>query len=196
MTQLFLARHGETDWNREGRFQGQADPPLNAAGQAQARALAERLAGQSFDAIYTSDLRRAVETAQIVAQGLGLSVWVDTRLREVNQGEWEGILASDIAVRYPKEWESRQQDPVNARPPGGETIAEVACRVWAAVDDIAGRYPTGSVLIVSHALALATLLCRASNLPLEQAYHLAPANGRHDIIQWPSDKRSEGAQRA
>lgn len=135
-------------------------------------------------------------TAQIVAQKLGLSIQIDPRLREVNQGEWEGMLASDIAVRYPTEWEARQQGPVHTRPPGGEKVAEVDARVWTAADDNARRYPAGSVLIVSHALARATLPSRASNLPLEHVYHLIPANGCLEMIHWPSDKSSEGARRA
>jgi alpha-ribazole phosphatase len=187
MTQLLLVRHGETDWNREGRYQGRADQPLNAIGLAQAKTLAEQLAGRSVCAVYSSDLGRAVETAQIIARNFDLNIQIDPRLREVNQGQWEGLLASDIPNRYPVEWWMRREDPVHARPPGGETVAEVAARVWAAADDIVRHHPNGSVLIVSHGLAIATLLCKASGVPLERAYHLAPANGSLETIQWPGE---------
>jgi broad specificity phosphatase PhoE len=184
MTRLILLRHGETDWNREGRFQGQADPPLNTTGREQAKASIKKLAGWSFEAIYSSDLQRAVETAQIIARRHGLSVRQDRRLREINQGEWEGLLAEEIASQYPQAWAARQRDPVQTWPPGGETPAEVAVRVWAAADDIVRACPSGPVLIVSHAVALATLLVRARRLSLNQVYELAPENGRIEEIDW------------
>src|SRR5204862_6778501 len=96
VTTLILARHGETDWNRDGRFQGHADPPLNDRGREQARALASELAGDVLDAVYTSDLLRAHETAQIVAATKGLSVVVDPDLRERDVGEWSGLTLPEI----------------------------------------------------------------------------------------------------
>ena len=96
MTEIWIVRHGQTDWNVEGRYQGQADRPLNAVGLAQAQQAAEQLRGRDFAAIYSSDLQRARVTAEIIAGQLGLPVQVDRRLREVNQGEWEGLLTADI----------------------------------------------------------------------------------------------------
>jgi broad specificity phosphatase PhoE len=192
MTQLILARHGETDWNREGRYQGQADPPLNAAGQSQAEILAERLAGQPLEAAYSSNLRRALQTARAVARVTGVRLHIDPRLREVNQGEWEGMLATEIAQVYPAEWAACQRDPVHGRPPGGESVEEVAGRVWAAVDDILGRHPVGPVLIVSHALALATLRCHASGVPLAEVHRMALANGSLLRFEWPVGKKVGG----
>src|SRR5438034_11161678 len=98
---LLLARHGETDWNRDRRWQGHADPPLNDSGREQARALARELAADPPSAVYTSDLSRSHETAAIVAAELGLPVTADARLREVDVGEWSGLLWSEIAERYP-----------------------------------------------------------------------------------------------
>ncbi len=186
MTHLVLVRHGQTNWNREGRYQGQADPPLNEAGRQQARALAAQLAGRSFEAIYSSDLQRARETAGILAQTFRLSISLDPRLREVSLGEWEGQLGHDIAAAYPEAWEERRRDPVYARPPGGETVAEVAARVWAATDDIARSHPHSSVLIVSHGLALATLLVKAWNRSIEQVFDLVLENAQVEEIEWQS----------
>jgi broad specificity phosphatase PhoE len=186
MTLLLLVRHGETDWNREGRYQGQADPPLNETGRAQAESLARQLEGRSLEAIYSSDLQRAYDTARRIASRLGLPLQVDRRLREINQGEWEGMLVTDIMARYPTEWASRQQDRLHTRPPGGETLVELAQRLWVAVDEIALRYPVGPVLIVSHGLALATLLCRVDGIPLEQAHTLIPDNALVKQITWPA----------
>jgi broad specificity phosphatase PhoE len=188
MTTLWLVRHGETDWNRDGRWQGQtpAAPPLNAAGRAQVQALAAQFEGRRVDAVYTSDLLRAQETAGFIADQVAAPIVLETRLREVNLGDWEGMQGDEIVRRYPAELQERQVNPVHARPPGGgETAAEVAERVQAAANDIAQRHPDGAVLIVSHGLALAALLCLARGLPLAEIYQHIPENGRPHVVDWP-----------
>ena len=102
MTRILLARHGETDWNRIGRWQGHADPPLNEAGREQAAALAERLAGDGIAAIYSSDLRRASATARTVGKQLGLAVVEDPALREIDVGSWSGLTRAEVAERFPE----------------------------------------------------------------------------------------------
>ncbi len=156
MTEILLARHGETDWNREGRFQGHADPPLNEAGRAQARALAERLAEVELDAIYSSDLRRARETAEIVAAAKGLTVTTDPGLREVDVGSWSGLTRGEIADRFP---DAEQHD--------GESAEEHLARVLAAVDRIARAHTGGRILIVSHGGSLRRLHTHALGEPVE-----------------------------
>ena len=185
MTQLVLVRHGQTDWNVEGRYQGQTDQPLNAAGRAQAEALARQLASRRFDAVYSSDLLRALETAQIIAARLRLPVQVDQRLREISLGDWEGQRVAEIAAQYQAAWTDRARNPLTARAPGGETVAEVAARLADAAADIAERHPDGPVLVVSHGVALATLICQARQRPLTEAYDLIPDNGRTEMIDWP-----------
>lgn len=184
MTMLCLVRHGETDWNNEGRYQGQSDVPLNDNGRAQARALGEKLRDETIHAIYSSDLVRARETAQIVASVLHLPVKEDARLREINQGEWEGQQVEVIKARYADLWQSRSVNPANVRPPGGETVREVARRVYQALDDIAGACLGESVLIVSHGLALATAICRVRALPVGQAYRFIPENAEPVWVKW------------
>jgi len=188
MTWLWLIRHGETDWNVEGRWQGQAEsaPPLNETGQRQSHAIAQQLAGNEFAAIYSSDLLRARQTAEIIASRLGLPIQFESRLREINQGKWEGMLGRDIATQYPLEWADRERDPIYASPPDGESAADVATRVWAAADAIATHYPTGNVIIVSHGFALATLICKVRDLPLARAFGLIPDNAHPEIVAWDS----------
>jgi broad specificity phosphatase PhoE len=186
MTALWLVRHGQTDWNVEGRWHGQADPPLNSTGRAQAQALAAQLNGTGFAALYASDLQRARVTAEIIARRVGLPVTLDVRLREISQGQWEGMLGDNVSEQYPGEWAARVADPVHGRAPGGESVGEVAARVWAAAGDIARTHPAGPVLVVSHGLALATLLCRARGLPLTEARLLIPDNARAEVIDWPA----------
>ena len=186
-TQLYLVRHAQTDWNVEGRYQGQADPPLNTAGRAQAAKLSQELAGLSFTAAYSSDLRRARETAEILAAPRSLAVQVDPRLREIRLGVWEGQLATEIASRYPAEWAERLRDPLNARAPGGEMVAEVARRMAEAATAIAGAQPEGVVLVVSHGVALATLLCQVRGQPLAEAFQAIPYNSHPEMIVWPPE---------
>lgn len=186
MTELWLVRHGATDWNLQGRYQGQIDVPLNPTGLEQAQALAQKLAGKKFAAIYCSHLERARQTAQALADRLNLAVKIDPRLQEVSLGDWEGELFDDIAQNYPEHIAERRSNPVHSRPPGGESVAEVAARMAQAADDIARAHPEGPVIIVSHGLALATLICLARQIPLNQAFKLIPENAAPEVIEWPS----------
>jgi len=136
---ILLARHGETDWNREGRWQGWADPPLNDTGRAQAGELAEQLRATPFDAVYSSDLRRAFETAEIVAAPHGVPVIADRDLREVDIGSWSGLTRDEIRERFP--------DGVR---PDGETREQHSKRVHDAVVRIARENLGRRILIVSH----------------------------------------------
>src|SRR5512136_235874 len=104
MTTLVLIRHGQTDWNVEGRWQGQADPPLNDRGREQARFVAEYQSQFGFAALHSSDLRRAMETAQVIGAEMRLPVIPQPRLREINLGKWQGMLAADIEAQYPDEF--------------------------------------------------------------------------------------------
>lgn len=185
MTEIWLVRHGETEWNREHRFMGQRDIPLNAEGLRQAAELAAGLKGQRFDALVSSDLLRARQTAEALAAALGLPLRLDARLREVQLGAWQGEVHAEIQARFPAQWAERYASPPDFRPPGGETIAEMAARACAAVDELAAAYPRGRVLLVSHGILLAALICRARGLPLAQIYEQNPAHARAEIIQWP-----------
>ena len=184
MTRLCLVRHGQTDWNLEGRYQGQSNVPLNENGRAQARSLAEQLQSKSFLAVYASHLQRAKETAEIIAAAVHLPVTLDSRLAEINQGEWEGQQVDTIKARYAELWQQRTIDPASVRPPGGETVEEVASRVHAALNEIACLYPSGLVAIVSHGLALATVICTVRGLPIGQSYMVIPDNAKPVWVDW------------
>ncbi len=192
MTYLWLVRHGQTDWNVQGRWQGQTPdaPPLNAAGLAQAEAVAEQLAAQAsqdglaFAAIYSSDLLRARQTAEIIARRLGLPVQLDARLREVHLGVWEGMLGDEVALRYVAELEARRRDPVHSRPPQGESVYEVAARVGQTFDAIARAHPDQHVIVVSHGLALAAGLCLAEGRPLAEVFTRIPDHAVAQVVRW------------
>jgi broad specificity phosphatase PhoE len=134
VTTLLLVRHGETDWNAEGRLQGHTDRPLNEYGRRQAGELAEQLAEEAVDAIYASDLVRARETAEIVARRLGLEVEVDPDLREKNWGSWEGLTGDErVTVEYV-----------------GASTEDHRERVMRAVDRIVERHAGRRVVVVTH----------------------------------------------
>jgi alpha-ribazole phosphatase len=161
VTRLLLVRHGETDWNREGRYQGQTDTPLNEAGRAQAAQLAARLAGEALDVIYSSDLKRACETAQVIAAPHGLDVQPTPQLREVAFGVLEGLTYDEAKTQYPQALDAWHADP-DRPPPGGEALSRVAARVQDFLDRLAAGQPA---LVVGHGGPLRVLLCLVMGLP-------------------------------
>ena len=166
-TRLLLVRHGETDSNVEGRTQGRRDVPLNDHGRRQAAALAEMLHGYEPSALYSSPATRARETADAVAAALGLVVVVDERLAELDQGELDGLTREELRERAPdflRRWMT--EDPATLRMPGGESMGDAQRRMVAVVVAIVEAHPEGTVVLVSHNLALHALLCHALGVPL------------------------------
>ena len=182
--ELWLVRHGQTDWNLEGRYQGQADIPLNQTGMEQARLLSLSLHEVSFSAIYSSDLKRARLTADYLSAIFNLPVRIDRRLREINQGEWEGQLISEIRKRYRTQLPSGEK-AIFMQPPGGEAVLEVAERMQEAANEMAYNHRGEKVLVVSHGLSVATLLCRVRAIPLDVVYSQIPENAQPTQIFWP-----------
>jgi alpha-ribazole phosphatase len=161
MMRLILVRHGETDWNAQRRYQGWSDSPLNDIGVRQADLLSARLAGERVGAVYTSDLQRAMQTAQAIVAQHALPAIADPRLREMSFGGWEGLTHEEIRARWPDEMDAWLCDPLRVAPPGGETLAQLADRVRGALDDIVGKGADQTVVLVSHGGPLRVLLCLA-----------------------------------
>ena len=177
-TRLFLARHGLTDWNTTGRFQGQSDIPLNTTGLRQAAALGKRLATTEINIVYSSDLLRAWGTAQAIMHYHSCPLTPEPRLREVNFGDWEGLTYNEIQERSPQVLSTWQADVLNTAAPNGETLNQLAERVQAVLDTITADHPVGNVLLVAHGGSLQALLCLALGLS-PQAYlqfSLSPAS--------------------
>ncbi|GGM03771.1 histidine phosphatase family protein [Deinococcus aerophilus] len=154
---LTLVRHGATDWNAEGRWQGWTDTPLGTLGQTQARQLARRLAGHRFDAAYASDLSRALRTAEIILPSV--VVTRDARLRELNFGQYEG--ATRETIQNDPRYAAWQMDPWTLPAPGGESLLTVADRLQAWAEEL----PGGQVVAVSHGAAIRALLCALFGWP-------------------------------
>jgi broad specificity phosphatase PhoE len=148
VTTILLARHGQSDWNRDRRWQGHADRPLTELGRTQARELAQRLAHTDLDAIYSSDLRRAQETAEVVGRAQGLEVRTIPGLREVDVGSWSGLTRAEAEQRYPEAY--RRWLVGEEGWDDGETYEELSDRVLAAVWEITAAHPGERVLVVGH----------------------------------------------
>jgi broad specificity phosphatase PhoE len=157
-TTILLVRHGATDWNFELRAQGHADVALNQAGRAQAREAAESLAARRVDAVYASDLARAVDTARPIAAVHGLAVITDTSFREIDQGEWTGLTDEEIRRRWPESWGRARY--YSARP-GGESPSQVRRRALAGLARVVAAHPDGTVVIVSHGVTIRTLVAES-----------------------------------
>jgi probable phosphoglycerate mutase len=173
VTTILLARHGETDWNSERRWQGHVDRPLNDAGREQARQLADSLADREIGAVYSSDLLRAQETAGIVAEKIGLTVEVDPGLREVDVGDWSGRVHHELEGIDPQGFRRWQEGGKGWN--GGESYEQMGERVVAAVTRIAERHPGDTILIVTHGGSIRA--CRATAAGLEYAVSRVSAIG-------------------
>jgi probable phosphoglycerate mutase len=180
MTTLLLARHGETDWNSERRWQGHADRPLNELGRAQAAELAESLDGTPIAAIYSSDLARARETAQIVGARFGLPVVLDPGLREVDVGEWSGLRHDDMAERFPEgfaRWENGGHGWE-----GGESYEAMRERAVAALLRIATEHDGQTLLVVAHGGTIRACDAEARGLTYRDSRHAGlPAAGNCSV---------------
>jgi broad specificity phosphatase PhoE len=164
MAIIVLIRHGETDWNIIGRYQGQADPPLNSNGIKQAQQLAIELLQSSIDVIYTSPLLRTKETADIISEKLDVQQIDEPRLMEINQGDWQTRLRSEIEHLYPELFAAWENTPWDVSPPGGEYLHDVQIRVNAAVDDIVRQEPGQKVGLVTHRVPIALIKMRYQNM--------------------------------
>ncbi|MGC9358596.1 MAG: histidine phosphatase family protein, partial [Anaerolineae bacterium] len=165
MTTLFLTRHGETVWNAERRLQGWQDSPLSEKGVRQAEALAERLTGIDFEAIYTSPTGRAHRTAEIVRGERPLTIIPCDDLREINLGTWEGRKWDVVMEEEPERLLTFWKKPHLYEPDGGESFVEVRDRVLPTLRDIVDAHQ-GNVLVVTHAVVLKLVLAEYEGRPL------------------------------
>lgn len=173
MTTLLLVRHGETDWNRDGRWQGGSDTSLNDVGREQARSLADELDG-NIDVLYSSDLTRARETAEIIARKLGLEVRVDARLRERGFGSWEGLTTPEIEERFAdshRRWRAGE----GAGADDAETFEDFSARVNDFLADVVRLHPGEEVLVISHGGSIRVIQALAAGLDYVRDHGLIPA---------------------
>lgn len=182
MGYLILIRHGETEWNCAGKYQGQKDIPLTNKGVSQAKELADSLSFLPINAVLTSDLNRAKHTGEIIAKMHNLEVEVDQRLREYNFGVWEGLTRAEVIRKYPDIFRQRQIDS-NTRIPDGETGSEMEKRISFWLDDLCDNY-SGTVVAVSHGGTIRALLSKVLAVPANKMYSLRLDNCGLSMISW------------
>lgn len=188
MTALLLIRHGETAWNAEQRLQGHVDIPLNAEGKRQAAALGRVLLDKSLDAIFSSDLQRALQTAQAIAAPRGMDVTVDPGLRERCFGAFEGMRYDEIAVRYPQDYSAWRARDANARYPAGarpaETLNEFFARAVGSIDVLLRERDYRNVAIVTHGGVLDCLYRAAKRIDFSRPRDFDIFNAGINRLNW------------
>lgn len=188
MTELLLIRHGETEWNVEKRLQGHLDVALNREGVRQASALGRRLLDEPFDAIFSSDLQRAFDTAQGIAIPRGMTVQLEPDLRERCFGAFEGLLHPEIGERYPEDYAAWKQRDIDARYPSGErhaeTLREFSARSIACINRVASTGGYRKIVIVTHGGVLDSVYRHAMNLGYEHPRDFDVLNAGINRVTW------------
>ena len=187
---ILLVRHGETDWNKNRRFQGRTDTTLNEKGRAQAAALGRALKKEPIKAIYSSPITRAVETAAAINRYHEAPLEKRDGLMEMDLGDFEGILGSDFANDHPEFRKRWLKDPAVVRMPNGETLQEVQDRAWAVVKEIEATFHEGSVLLCAHNFAILMILCKSLGMDISRFRNLRLSLASISIIERSGGRQS------
>lgn len=183
---LLLARHGESLWNAERRFQGATDIALSDRGRAQAEALARGLRGYRVRAAYVSPYRRAVETAELALRDTGVPLVIDEELRELSLGEWEGCTVDEVRARDGDPYVAWLRTPHDCPPPGGEPLPVVSERVQSALARIAAAHPRGDdVLVVAHGGVISVYACYLLGCSFNDLWRLRVDNASLTVVRPP-----------
>jgi broad specificity phosphatase PhoE len=180
---IYIVRHGETEWNAQGRIQGHTDISMSDKGRQQAQAVAQRLAQVSFDVAYSSDMSRTSETAQIILGESGVPLHTTPQLREYNKGVFEGLTLHEYARKYPDLYQASLLNDLDFAPIGGETIRQSTARMAQFVDDLNGRHLEDTVLVVGHGGSLRSFIVALLSLPPEANWRFAMDNCALSIIR-------------
>lgn len=177
-TRLFLVRHGQTDLNRDRRFRGMSDAPLNEAGIDEARGAAGLLAAAPLAAIHTSPIPRAAETARIIAEVTGAGVVEDDGFTDIDYGEWQGLTVEEVTERFGADEIGRwRSDPGGFTFPGGDSMESVRERIRPALERVAGGHPGANACVVSHLAVLKVCYVAALDLPWDYFWRVVLDNG-------------------
>ena len=177
MKTLYIVRHGETDWNKMGKYQGITDIPLNENGLNQAKACGNALKDVTFDRILSSDLSRALVTAETIRGDRTTSITVDKRLRELNFGDWEAMLFSDIEARWPGLIDEMYLRPHLVKVPNGESFKDLQDRAWAGLEEFLNvNDEEETLLIACHGRTIRTLLCKLLDISISHCWNFSQGN--------------------
>ena len=187
MGRWFIVRHGETEWNVQGRIQGHTDIGLSERGKGQARLVCQRLAKALIDVAYSSDLERCAETARQILGQRSVPLHTTPRLREYHKGIFEGLTPEETSQRYPELYAASQVNDLDFAPPGGESTRQTSARMAAFIAELKERHLDDNVLIVGHGGALRAAMVALLELPLEANWRFVMANCGLSVVDIYSD---------
>jgi len=181
---LYLIRHGQTDWNRQKRYCGQTDLPMNETGRKQAKNLRERFKNVAIDYLYCSDLKRAKETAEIAFPDWRTKIIVSPHIRELDFGEWEGRKYEEILAKDEKAYRAWLDNPALSTPPRGESLSSLEHRVKAFLQSLVDKFKDETVAVVTHSGPIRVTLCDALGIPLNFFWRIAANSAGVSIIEY------------
>ena len=185
MPKVILVRHGKTVWNAEGRYQGKMDIPLNEEGKEQARRAGEALKDFPVKAVFSSPLSRCRDTAQEIAKHHGIEVQVKEGFKEIDHGEWEGMLASEVEERYPELLKLWRTKPAEVQMPGGESLKDVYDRAVKAFEEVVSQFsPEDLIVIVGHDATNKVLMCHLLGVDLNKFWAFKQANCGITVLEY------------
>lgn len=184
---LVLVRHAETDWNRDRRVQGFSNINLNDTGRLQAQQIGEALKREKLDLIYSSPLYRALDTAKAIAKHHGLEVQEDPRLMELDQGDLDGLTPEELRASYPEILERWRIDAATVKLPGGESMLQLQQRAWEVIQELYAKSPDGNAAVVSHNLAIMTIVCKCLDLYLSNFRRMRLNVGSITVLEVTED---------
>lgn len=187
---IYLIRHGITLWNNEFRYQGHTDIELSPEGKTQAQALRQRLQQENITAIYSSNLKRALETAEIINEPHQLEIKINPLFKEINFGVWEGLTYKDLQIKYPEQLKIWTETPHLLKLEKGETFSELRDRALIGIQEVLSFYKEGNILIVSHGGTIASLICGLLKEPLIKMWEYKQKNAALNILRIHDDEVS------
>lgn len=187
MTKVIFIRHGQTEWNVTGRYQGQSDVKLTEEGKKQAEKLADNFPVAKVDAIYASDLCRAMVTAETIAKKFGLKVQAEPAFRELSFGDWEGLTYQQIVDKWEEAMANFLQHPDILEIPGGESFPAVQQRAMKLLNELIEKHDGQTIVVVAHGAVLRTMLTAALHMPLQYLWSIRQFNTAVNIVRYDSD---------
>lgn len=187
MTRLYLARHGETEWNRLSKVQGRTDIELSEKGLIQAKLLAKRLERENIDIIYSSNLKRALKTAEAIAEYKNFCINESEKYQEICFGPWEGMTINEIKEKYSEDYRKYREDPVNFVLPGAETFFDLSVRTYNAIREIVNCNIGKNILIVSHGMAIKAAIIKILGIDIKNYTKFRIDNASISVIEFYDD---------
>lgn len=188
MVKLYILRHAESQWNPIGRYQGLLDPELSDIGKEQAKRLGEYFRDIPIDVIYSSPLKRTMQTAIEVARAKGLEVLQEKRLIEIDHGVWSGLLVDEVQSRFPEQFRQWLEEPHSVHFEGGESLQEVFGRVKDFLEDIREKHWGQVVAVVSHTVPIRAMYCALLKVDLSKFWSFGCDNASYSLIHMERDR--------